>query len=211
MYITELAISRSHVGPPPFAHLHTNFAGMVTKSAIFFANRGNSLDPIRRRQFFAKSAHREICSLLLPLFLFAGNNFLQNQLSPIQGSSAPRRTRPKPKLGPIEKLAPWRTRSPTTVETGEEINTLLGIMQGDCLSAILFIVYLAQVMTPNMPIQLNPVPNSPRKPAHKEDHSYASKPHSPNHHKLSWLIQNMLMILHGSLFQLLQCHQIYPN
>ena len=79
-------------------------------------------------------------------------------------------------------------------ETGEEINILLGIMQGDCLSAILFIVYLAQIITPKMPIhpsdhsyakyvRLNPVPISPRKPAHKEDHSYASKPHSSNHRK----------------------------
>ena len=76
-------------------------------------------------------------------------------------------------------------------ETGEEISTLLGIMQGDCLSSILFIVYLAQVMTPNMPIpqaehsyaknvQLNQVQILPRKPAHKED---AFKPQSPNHRK----------------------------
>ena len=67
-------------------------------------------------------------------------------------------------------------------------------MQGVCLSVILFIVYLVQAMTPNMPIyqgehsyakhvQHNPVPNSPRKPTHKEDHSCASKPNLPNHIK----------------------------
>ena len=72
-------------------------------------------------------------------------------------------------------------------EIGDEISTLLGIMQGDCLSAILFIVYLAQVMTPNLPVHqaehsyaqnalLTPVPTSPKKPTHQEDHSYASKP-----------------------------------
>ena len=79
-------------------------------------------------------------------------------------------------------------------ETGEEINTLLGIMQGDCLSAILFIVYLAQVMTPSMPTHqaehsyavnalLYPVPTSPKKPIHQEDHSYASKPRPTSRNK----------------------------
>ena len=40
-------------------------------------NRSNSLDPIRGRQFFAKSAHRDsLCSR------FAGDNFSRNQLKP---------------------------------------------------------------------------------------------------------------------------------
>ena len=43
----------------------------------FSRNRGNSLDPIRGRQFFAKSAHRDsLCSR------FAGDNFSRNQLKP---------------------------------------------------------------------------------------------------------------------------------
>ena len=43
----------------------------------FLRNRGNSLDPIRGRQFFAKSAHRDsLCSR------FAGDNFSRNQLKP---------------------------------------------------------------------------------------------------------------------------------
>ena len=107
-------------------------------------------------------------------------------------------------------------------ETGEEINTLLGIMQGDCLGAILFIVYLAQVMTPKMPI-------------HQAEHSYAKTSnsiqfqfHAENllikkitlmhpslihliNANLSWLIQNMLMISHGSLSQLLQYYPIYQS
>ena len=44
---------------------------------IFLRNRGSTLDPIRERQFFAKSAHRDcLCSW------FAGNNLSQNQLKP---------------------------------------------------------------------------------------------------------------------------------
>ena len=107
-------------------------------------------------------------------------------------------------------------------ETGEEINKLLGIMQGDCLNAILFIVDLAQVMTPTMLIhqaehsyaknvQLNPVPISARKPGHQEDHSYASKPHLPNHRKPFMIVQNMLMISHGSLSHILHYNQIYSS
>ena len=43
-----------------------NFAGVAPKSAIFLRNRGNSLHSIRRRQFFAKSAHRDsLCSCSL--------------------------------------------------------------------------------------------------------------------------------------------------
>ena len=43
----------------------------------FSRNRGNTLDPIRRRQFFAKSAHRDsLCSR------FAGDNFSRSQLWP---------------------------------------------------------------------------------------------------------------------------------
>ena len=43
----------------------------------FSRNRGNTLDPIRGRQFFAKSAHRDsLCSR------FAGDNFSRNQLWP---------------------------------------------------------------------------------------------------------------------------------
>ena len=42
----------------------------------FLRNRGNSLDPICRRQFFAKSAHRD--SLYS---WFAGDNFSRNQLN----------------------------------------------------------------------------------------------------------------------------------
>ena len=45
------------------------------RARYFSRNRGNSLDPIRRRQFFAKSAHRDsLCSR------FAGDNFSRNQL-----------------------------------------------------------------------------------------------------------------------------------
>ena len=48
------------------------------RARYFSRNRGNSLDPIRGRQFFAKSAHRDsLCSR------FAGDNFSWNQLKPI--------------------------------------------------------------------------------------------------------------------------------
>ena len=47
------------------------------RARYFLRNRGNTLDPIRGRQFFAKSAHRDsLCSR------FAGDNFSQNQLWP---------------------------------------------------------------------------------------------------------------------------------
>ena len=47
------------------------------RARCFSRNRGNSLDPIRGRQFFAKSAHRDsLCSR------FAGDNFSRNQLKP---------------------------------------------------------------------------------------------------------------------------------
>ena len=47
------------------------------RARYFSRNRGNSLDPIRGRQFFAKSAHRDsLCSR------FAGDNFSRNQLKP---------------------------------------------------------------------------------------------------------------------------------
>ena len=44
------------------------------RARYFSRNRGNTLDPIRRRQFFTKSAHRNsLCSR------FAGDNFPRNQ------------------------------------------------------------------------------------------------------------------------------------
>ena len=47
------------------------------RARYFSRNRGNSLDLIRGRQFFAKSAHRDnLCSR------FAGDNFSRNQLKP---------------------------------------------------------------------------------------------------------------------------------
>ena len=47
------------------------------RARYFSRNRGNTLDPIRGRQFFTKSAHRDsLCSR------FAGDNFSQNQLWP---------------------------------------------------------------------------------------------------------------------------------
>ena len=47
------------------------------RARYFSWNRGNTLDPIRGRQFFAKSAHRDsLCSR------FAGDNFSRNQLWP---------------------------------------------------------------------------------------------------------------------------------
>ena len=47
------------------------------RARYFSRNRGNTLDPIRGRQFFAKSAHRDsLCSR------FAGDNFSRNQLWP---------------------------------------------------------------------------------------------------------------------------------
>ena len=47
------------------------------RARYFLRNSGNTLDPIRGRQFFAKSAHRDsLCSR------FAGDNFLRNQLWP---------------------------------------------------------------------------------------------------------------------------------
>ena len=47
------------------------------RARYFSRNRGNTLDPIRGRQFFAKSAHRDsLCSR------FAGGNFSRNQLWP---------------------------------------------------------------------------------------------------------------------------------
>ena len=47
------------------------------RARYFSRNRGNSLDPIRGGQFFAKSAHRDsFCSR------FAGDNFSRNQLKP---------------------------------------------------------------------------------------------------------------------------------
>ena len=47
------------------------------RARYFSRNRGNSLDPIRGRQFFAKSAHRDsLC------FRFAGDNFSRNRLKP---------------------------------------------------------------------------------------------------------------------------------
>ena len=50
MYIAELDISRSHVGP----HFWR------PRARYFSRKRGNTLDPIRGRQFFAKSAHRDL-------------------------------------------------------------------------------------------------------------------------------------------------------
>ena len=47
------------------------------KARYFSRNRGNSLDPIRGRQFFAKSAHRDSLRSR-----FAGDNFSRNQLKP---------------------------------------------------------------------------------------------------------------------------------
>ena len=59
VYIAELDISRSHVGPHFLAHLFCEFC----RRGDFSRNRGNSLHPIRGRKFFAKSAHREsLCS-----------------------------------------------------------------------------------------------------------------------------------------------------
>ena len=47
------------------------------RARYFSRNRGNALDPIRGRQFFAKTAHRDsLCSR------FAGDNFSRNQLWP---------------------------------------------------------------------------------------------------------------------------------
>ena len=47
------------------------------RARYFSRNRGNTLDPIRGRQFFAKSAHRDsLCSR------FDGDNFSRNQLWP---------------------------------------------------------------------------------------------------------------------------------
>ena len=52
----------------------TPFFGAQERN-IFHQNRGNSLTPIWGRQFFVKCAHRDsLCSL------FAGDNFLRNQL-----------------------------------------------------------------------------------------------------------------------------------
>ena len=67
VYIAELDISRSHVGP----------LFLRPRARYFSRNRGNSVDPIRGRQFFANSVHRDsLCSR------FAGDNFSQNQLKP---------------------------------------------------------------------------------------------------------------------------------
>ena len=67
MYIAELDISRSHVGPHFFAHRFSwIFQTWRPRAPYFSRNCGNSLHLIRRRQFFAKSAHRDIlcyCSL----------------------------------------------------------------------------------------------------------------------------------------------------
>ena len=67
MYIAELDISRSHVGPHFFAHRFHEFCRRGTlERDIFSRNRGNSLHSIRGRQFFAKSAHRDsLCSCSL--------------------------------------------------------------------------------------------------------------------------------------------------
>ena len=47
------------------------------RARYFSQSRGNSLEPIRGRQFFTKSAHRDsLCSR------FAGDNFSRNQLKP---------------------------------------------------------------------------------------------------------------------------------
>ena len=47
------------------------------RAQYFSQNHGNTLDPIRGRQFFTKSAHRDsLCSR------FAGDNFSRNQLQP---------------------------------------------------------------------------------------------------------------------------------
>ena len=64
MYIAELDISRSHVGPHFFAHRILQTWGPRTR--YFSRNRGNSLHSIRGRQFFVKSAHRDsLCSCSL--------------------------------------------------------------------------------------------------------------------------------------------------
>ena len=64
VYIVELDISWSHVGPHFLAHPFREFLQTWCRRARYFSrNRGNSLHPIRGRQFFAKSAHREsLCS-----------------------------------------------------------------------------------------------------------------------------------------------------
>ena len=67
MYIAELDISRSHVGPHFLPTDFANFADPWRPRARYFSrNRGNSLHSIRGRQFFAKSAHRDsLCSCSL--------------------------------------------------------------------------------------------------------------------------------------------------
>ena len=72
VYITELDILQSYVGP----HF------LAPKTQYFSWNRGNSLDPIRERQFFAKFVHCDrLCSRS------AGDNFSWNSYSslPVNG------------------------------------------------------------------------------------------------------------------------------
>ena len=78
VYIAELDILQSHVGPqffgPPISRILQTWR---PRARYFSWNCGNSLHPIRERQFF-----RKICSPRKPLFPFAGVNFSQNQLEP---------------------------------------------------------------------------------------------------------------------------------
>ena len=63
VYIAELDISRSYVEPHFFAKLFHEFCRRAPRVRYFTRNRDNSLHPIRGRQFFAKSAHRDsLCS-----------------------------------------------------------------------------------------------------------------------------------------------------
>ena len=74
MYIAELDISRSHVGPHFLATHFANFADMAPKSAIF-----REIAVIPCTPFVG--VFREICSPRLPLIQLAGRNLLWASLA----------------------------------------------------------------------------------------------------------------------------------
>ena len=59
---------------------------------------------------------------------------------------------------------PTRSKYDHCKSIGNEINTNIGVPQGDCLSPILFIVYLAEALKPTRSIAT---------PSYVEDHRYS--------------------------------------
>ena len=65
---------------------------------------------------------------------------------------------------------------------GEQFTTLLGILQGDCLSAVLFILYLAKILQNEHNI-INPNNEFMIKPKYADDTTYLTTSKEAHHHQ----------------------------